>query len=67
MSMYAPEAKERIDFTKIGSLEMAKDHSYKNYKANPEATMFFYQPPMIIAIGSVQPIARISSSFSMSV
>ena len=35
--MYGPEARERIDFTCIGSLEMAKKHSYANYKANPEA------------------------------
>lgn len=45
--MYGPEARDRIDFTKVGSLEMAKQHSYINYKANPEATLLFYQPPMI--------------------
>ena len=33
--MYGEEARERIDFTKVGSLEMAKKHSYANYKANP--------------------------------
>ena len=45
--MYSPEAQSRVDFTCIGSLEMAKDHSYINYKANPQATVLFYQPPMI--------------------
>lgn len=45
--LYGPEAHDRVDFTKIGSLEMAKKHSYENYKANPEATILFYQPPMI--------------------
>ncbi len=45
--MYGPEAQHRVDFTCIGSLEMAKDHSYRNYKANPQATILFYQPPMI--------------------
>lgn len=45
--MYGPEAQHRVDFSCIGSLEMAKDHSYRNYKANPEATILFYQPPMI--------------------
>jgi hypothetical protein len=45
--MYGEEAQERIDFTCIGSLEMAKKHSYENYKVNPEATILFYQPPMI--------------------
>ena len=45
--MYKPEVHDRIDFTCIGSLEMAKKHSYTNYQANPEATILFYQPPMI--------------------
>lgn len=45
--LYGPEARHRIDFSCIGSLEMAKKHSYANYKANPEATIIFYQPPMI--------------------
>jgi hypothetical protein len=45
--MYAPEAQHRVDYTCIGSLEMAKKHSYENYKVNPEATLLFYQPPMI--------------------
>lgn len=45
--LYGPEAQDRIDFSCIGSLEMAKKHSYANYKANPQATILFYQPPMI--------------------
>ena len=45
--MYGEEARNRIDFTKVGSLEMAKKHSYTNYKVNPEATLLFYQPPAI--------------------
>ena len=45
--LYGPEAQDRVDFSCIGSLEMAKKHSYANYKANPEATIIFYQPPMI--------------------
>ena len=45
--MYAPEAHHRVDFSCIGSLEMAKLHSYENYKVNPEATILYYQPPMI--------------------
>jgi len=45
--LYNEEAKERIDFTRLGSLELAKKHSYINYKENPEATLCFYQPPGI--------------------
>ena len=45
--MYGEDARSRIDFSKVGSLEMAKKHSYANYKVNPEATLIFYQPPAI--------------------
>jgi len=45
--LYRPEVHDRIDFTRLGSLEMAKKHSWNNYRANPEATLIYYQPPMI--------------------
>lgn len=45
--MYGEDVRDRVDFTQVGSLEMAKKHSYTNYKANPEATLCFYQPPAI--------------------
>ena len=45
--LYSPEAHERIDFTRLGSLEMAKKHSWNNLRVNPEATLIYYQPPMI--------------------
>ena len=45
--LYSEEGKNRIDFTRLGSLELAKKHSYINYKANPEATLCYYQPPAI--------------------
>ncbi len=45
--LYRPEAHDRIDFTRLGSLEMAKKHSWENYQADPDATLIYYQPPMI--------------------
>jgi hypothetical protein len=45
--LYSPERQDRIDFTRLGSLEMAKKHSWNNFQANPEATLIYYQPPMI--------------------
>lgn len=45
--LYRPEAHDRIDFTRLGSLEMAKKHSWDNYRLNPEATLIYYQPPVI--------------------
>lgn len=45
--LYRPEVHDRIDFARLGSLEMAKRHSWNNYRANPEATLIYYQPPMI--------------------
>lgn len=45
--MYGEDARDRVDFEHIGSLEMAKKHSWANYKVNPQATLLFYQPPMV--------------------
>ena len=45
--LYSEEAEKTIDFEHIYSVEMAFKHSYANYKANPEATLLFYQPPML--------------------
>jgi hypothetical protein len=45
--MYGEDVRDHIDFTKVGSLELAKKHSYANYQVNPQATLIFYQPPAI--------------------
>ena len=45
--LYGEEARERVNFTQFGTLEMAKDHSYRNYKADPTATVLFFQPPAV--------------------
>ena len=45
--MYGEEAHGRIDFSRLGSLEMAKRQSWENYRANSEAALIFHQPPMI--------------------
>ena len=45
--LYSPEAEARIDFSLITSLEMAKRHSWENFRANPEATLIYYQPPAV--------------------
>ena len=45
--MYGPEARHRVDFTRFGSLEMAKKHSYANYKVNPEGVLLFHEPSEI--------------------
>ena len=39
--------KERIDFTLLSSIELAKKHSWINFKANPVATILFFTPPAI--------------------
>lgn len=46
-SMYGEAARSRIDFTKLGTLEMAKRQSWTNYQVNKEAALIFHQPPMI--------------------
>lgn len=45
--MYGEDARSRVDFTKLGSLELAKRQSWENYQVNKEAALIFHQPPMI--------------------
>jgi hypothetical protein len=45
--LYSPDVYDHIDFTRLGSLEMAKKHTWDNYRVNPEATLIYYQPPVI--------------------
>ena len=42
--MYGPENRHRVDLTCLGSLEMARKHSYANYKVNSEAVLLFHEP-----------------------
>jgi len=44
---YGPGCEKRIDFTGLGSLELARDHSYTNFKTNDTVTLLFYEPPVI--------------------
>lgn len=45
--IWAPGKEDAIDFTKLGTLELAKAHTWENLRENPIATLLFYQPPMI--------------------
>lgn len=45
--LWSPEAKSRIDFSVLGSLEMAFKHSWANFQVNKEVTLLFYQPPTV--------------------
>ena len=45
--LYKPEVRHKIDFTKIITLELAKNHTWQNVQDNDEATYIFYQPPVI--------------------
>ena len=45
--MYGEDAQERVDLTKLGSLEMAKSHTWINYQVNKDAALIFHQPPGI--------------------
>ncbi|MCS7374041.1 MAG: hypothetical protein NDF53_00155 [archaeon GB-1867-097] len=44
--IYGDECIERIDFTKLATIELAKKHTYINLRENREATLLFYQPPI---------------------
>ncbi len=45
--LYGKGCQERIDFFRLGSLELAKDHTWDNLRANPVVTLLFYQPPAV--------------------
>lgn len=45
--MYGDGCEDNLDFTKLSSLELAKKHSWKNFKENDEITLCFYRPPRI--------------------
>jgi hypothetical protein len=45
--LYGAGCQERIDFSRFGTLELAREHTWKNFQANPVVTLLFYQPPMI--------------------
>ncbi len=45
--LYDPAIRHTIDFTKIITLEMAKNHTWQNAKDNGIATYIFYQPPVV--------------------
>ncbi|RLE82056.1 MAG: hypothetical protein DRJ52_02890 [Thermoprotei archaeon] len=38
---------DKVDFTKLTSIELAKKHTWVNVLENPEATILFYIPPNI--------------------
>jgi hypothetical protein len=45
--LYGDGCQERIDFTRLGSLELARHHTWDNLRANPSVTLLFYQPPSV--------------------
>ncbi len=45
--LYGDGCLDRIDLTRLGSLEMARDHTWRNYQADPTSTLLFFQPPAI--------------------
>ena len=45
--LYHLDVRHKIDFTKIITLELAKNHTWQNVQDNNEATYIFYQPPVI--------------------
>ncbi|MEW6522923.1 MAG: hypothetical protein AB1445_04995 [Bacillota bacterium] len=45
--MWGEDCAGRIDFSMLGSLELAKKHSWENYLANKEIVLCYFQPPVI--------------------
>jgi len=45
--LYGPGCEERVDFGLLGSLELAKAHSWTNFNVNTAVTLLFYEPPAV--------------------
>lgn len=45
--IYGPGCGDKIDFALLGSLELAKTHTWANLRANKECTLLFFEPPMV--------------------
>lgn len=45
--LYSPEAAQRLDFMRLGTLELARGHTYANLQADPRVTLLFFEPPTL--------------------
>jgi hypothetical protein len=45
--LYGEGCQERIDFTRFGTLELARQHTWENLQSDPKVTLLFYQPPTV--------------------
>ncbi|MGC8873684.1 MAG: pyridoxamine 5'-phosphate oxidase family protein [Chloroflexia bacterium] len=45
--LYSPGAEERLDFSRLGTLELARGHTYANLRADPRVTLLFFEPPAL--------------------
>jgi len=45
--VYGEEGRKRLDFAKLGSLELARGHTWVNILHEPRATLLFYEPPSV--------------------
>ncbi len=46
-TIWAPENEDKIDFSVLGSLELAFKHSWQNYQEKDEVTLLFFEPPAV--------------------
>lgn len=44
--IWGEDCADRLDFSILGSLELARKHSWDNYLANPEVVLCYFQPPV---------------------
>jgi hypothetical protein len=46
-TIYGPVGEDAIDFTKLGTLELAKGHTWQNLKENRDVSLVFFEPPVV--------------------
>jgi len=44
--IYVKDYMEKIDFTKLSTIELARKHTWINIQSNPIATILFFMPPL---------------------
>lgn len=45
--IYGEQCHDRLDFTRLGTLELAHGHTWQNLRVDPTVTLLFYQPPLL--------------------
>jgi hypothetical protein len=46
-TIYGPMGEDKVDFSRLATLELAKGHTWQNLKENRNVSLVFFEPPMV--------------------